>query len=232
MSFLYRGKTVGASTRLQAARFFAIGGGLDYISLEARNSTAGSLGVLSPNYRRSRVSAEIDRRTSPTYSRTGGLYRLEWSDYRQTNEGRSSFRRTDAEVQQFVPLLRENWVIALRALASSTASASGDDVPYFLMPQLGGSHALRGYPAWRFRDRNRLLFSGEYRWTAGPFVDMALFVDAGKVAQRRADLNLRDLKTSHGVGLTLHTANRTLTRIEVARSHEGTTLLFSFNPSF
>ena len=43
---------------------------------------------------------------------------------------------------------------------------------------------LRGYPSWRFRDRNRLLLTGEYRWTAGQFVDMALFVDAGKVAAR------------------------------------------------
>ena len=54
------------------------------------------------------------------------------------------------------------------------------------MPELGGSHTLRGYSSWRFRDRNRLLLTGEYRWTAGPFVDMALFVDAGKVAARRS----------------------------------------------
>ena len=54
------------------------------------------------------------------------------------------------------------------------------------MPDLGGSHTLRGYPTWRFRDRNRLLLTGEYRWTAGPFVDMALFLDAGKVAPRVA----------------------------------------------
>ena len=92
-------------------------------------------------------------------------------------------------MQQFVPILRENWVIALRALASTTSTAPGQDVPFYLLPDLGGSHTLRGYPAWRFRDRNRLLLTGEYRWTAGPFVDMALFLDAGKVAPRLADLD-------------------------------------------
>jgi hemolysin activation/secretion protein len=100
------------------------------------------------------------------------------------------------------------------------------------MPELGGSHMLRGYHAWRFRDRNRLLFTGEYRWTAGPFVDMAVFVDAGKVAQRRTDLDLRDLNTSHGVGLSIHTAAQTIARIELARSHEGTSVSLSFSPSF
>ena len=93
-------------------------------------------------------------------------------------------------------MLRENWVIALRALASTTRPRAGQDVPYFLMPDLGGSHTLRGYPPWRFRDRNRLLLTGEYRWTAGPFVDMALFLDAGKVAPRARDLDLRGLKTT------------------------------------
>ena len=77
-------------------------------------------------------------------------------------------------------------MIALRGLVSTTETASGQDVPYFLLPDLGGSHTLRGYPAWRFRGRNRMILTGEYRWTAGPLVDMALFLDAGKVADRAA----------------------------------------------
>jgi outer membrane protein assembly factor BamA len=138
----------------------------------------------------------------------------------------------DAEAQQFIPILRQNWVIALRALASTTDTSEGQSVPSFLMPDLGGSHTLRGYPAWRFRDRNRLLLSGEYRWAAGPFADMALFFDAGKVAARAADLDLRDLKKSYGLGITLHTTTATLTRLEVARTREGTSLSFAFSPSF
>ena len=85
---------------------------------------------------------------------------------------------------------------------------------------------------WRFRDRNRLLLTGEYRWTAGPFVDMALFADAGKVASRVNDLDLQDLKSSYGIGMTLHTARQTFTRIEFARTREGMGLIFSFSPSF
>lgn len=231
-SFFYRATTIGVSTRVKPARLVAIGGGLDAIRSEASMAAgAASIGSSTPDYRRSRLFAEIDSRTSPDYTRRGGLYRIEWSDYAQTNAGTESFRRVDAEFQQFVPLLRENWVLAFRAIASATQTASGREVPFFMLPSLGG-HALRGYSDWRFRDRNRLLLTGEYRWTAGPFVDMALFVDAGKVGARVADLGLRDLKMSSGLGVTLHTGSATLTRIEVARSHEGTRLAFSLSPSF
>jgi outer membrane protein assembly factor BamA len=135
-------------------------------------------------------------------------------------------------VNQFVPLLRENWVIAMRALVSSTDTRGDDSVPVVLLPSLGGGNSLRGYPVWRFRDRHRLLLTGEYRWTAGPFVDMALFIDAGKVAPRLSELDLKNLHTSYGVGFTLHTYRTTLTRIELARTREGMGLSFSFGANF
>jgi hemolysin activation/secretion protein len=100
------------------------------------------------------------------------------------------------------------------------------------MPDLGGSSTLRGYSTWRFRDRNRLLLTGEWRWTAGPFVDMALFVDSGTVAPRPQDLNWRDMKQSYGVGLTLHTFTSTMTRLELARTEEGMSVGVSFSPNF
>jgi AAA family ATP:ADP antiporter len=228
--FAYQTTTVGVSTRVQAAKLFAVGGGLD--SITADTVGTGTIASLNPSYVRSRLFAEMDWRTSPQYTRRGGRYRVDWSDYRQTSGDGYSFRRLDAEVDQFVPLLRENWVIALRALVSTTDAPAGQDVPYFLMPDLGGGSTLRGYPTWRFRDRHRLLLTGEYRWTAGPFVDMALFMDAGKVAARAADLDFSDLQKAYGVGVSFHTLNTTVFRVEVARGREGTALLLSFHPSF
>jgi outer membrane protein assembly factor BamA len=122
-------------------------------------------------------------------------------------------------------------VIALRGLVSTTTAAEGHEVPFFLLPELGG-HTLRGYPSWRFRDRHRVLLTGEYRWAAGPFVDMALFVDAGSVAPRVDELDLGRLRTSHGIGLSFHTPSQTALRVELARSTEGLGLLFSFSPRF
>ena len=225
--FSYASTTFGATATVQPTRLLALGSGLDSLQFDTKLADAG----LNPQYRRTRVFAEIDSRTSPRYTRRGGLYRVEWSDYRATNGG-SSFQRTDSEVQQFVPLLRENWVIALRALTSISHSATASDVPYFLMPDLGGSDTLRGYPSWRFRDRNRLLLSGEYRWTAGPFADMAIFLDAGQVASRAADFAIDRFKKTYGIGLTLHTMTASVTRIDLARTPEGNAVVFSFSPRF
>jgi len=231
--FSFGAKTVGVSAQIQAARFFAVGGGIDSIRIATGPAAEGtSIPSANPIYRRSRAFAAFDWRTASAYTRRGGLYRLEWSDYHETNAGPYSFRRVDAEVQQFVPVLRENWIIALRALASSTNTVPGQDVPYFLMPDLGGSHTLRGYSSWRFRDRSRLLLTGEYRWTAGRFVDMALFLDAGRVGPRLADLDLHDFRKTYGLGASFHTPTSTVTRIEIARTQEGTSLVFSFSPSF
>jgi hypothetical protein len=226
-NFSYASTTLGVAATVQPTSLLALGSGLDSLQFDTKLANAG----LNPEYRRTRVFAEIDSRTSPGYTRRGGLYRVEWSDYRATNGG-SSFQRTDSEVQQFVPLLRENWVIALRAMTSISHSATASDVPYFLMPDLGGSDTLRGYPSWRFRDRNRLLLSGEYRWTAGPFADMAIFLDAGQVAPRAADFEISRFKKTYGVGLTLHTMTASVTRIHLARTPEGNSVVFSFSPRF
>jgi AAA family ATP:ADP antiporter len=231
--FQYRAATIGSTARLRIAGGLSAGGGIDALAFEATGvSGAAPRDAIDPRYYRTRTFAEYDTRTSPDYSRQGGLYRVEWSGYRQRGGSGLDFSRVDVQAQRFIPILREIWVIALRALASTTRTAAGNDVPYVLLPDLGGSHSLRGFPDGRFRDRHRVLLTGEYRWTAGPFVDMAVFMDAGKVAAHRADLDLRHLETSQGVGLSIHTPNATVLRMEVARSRAGTALTFSFSPNF
>jgi outer membrane protein assembly factor BamA len=184
-------------------------------------------------YVRTGALAEVDWRESPGYSTSGGLYRLDWSSYLAQRNAPHSFTRVDALATQLIPILRANWVIALRAMASVTNTAEGETVPAFLLPSLGGGESLRGYSPWRFRDRHRLLFSGEYRWTAGQFVDMALFVDAGKVATRKEDLNLSDLNRSFGIGVRFHAPGKTFLRVELARTRDdGYGIIFSVGPPF
>lgn len=228
----YKAATLGLFTRVKPARLFAVGGGVDVIAMETAAAAQPSSTLADPTYARSHVFAEIDSRSAENYTRRGGLYRAQWSDYRQTNGSAHSFGRFDAEVRQFIPVLRENWIIALRALASSTTTGDGQDIPNVLLPDLGGNRTLRGYSSWRFRDRERLLLTGEYRWTAGPLVDMALFVDAGKVAARSRDLDLRSLTTTYGIGVSFHTPTSTAVRIELARTPDGNSLVLAFGPSF
>jgi hemolysin activation/secretion protein len=94
-------------------------------------------------------------------------------------------------------------------------------LPFYLMPSLGGNSSVRGYPSLRFRGNHRLLLTGEYRWTATRFLDMALFYDAGKVATEIDELDLGGLKYAYGVGARFHGTKRTVFRLEVARNDAG-----------
>ena len=143
-----------------------------------------------------------------------------------------TFHEIEADVQQFMPLLNEHWVLAVRGLVSTTDLKSDQQVPYFLLPTLGGSTTLRAYPDGRFRDRHAMLLSAEYRWIPGRILDVALFVDAGKVEARREDLDFEDLRSSYGIGARLHAPASTILRVEAAHGREGYRFHFAFGTGF
>ena len=225
---------VGGWGEVRPARFTAFGGRVEWLRFQTDASKLGPAipaASADPKYISSSVFAKIDSRDGLGYTRRGGLYRIDWTNYNQREQSLYSFRRLDAEVNQFVPLLRENWVLAFRALGSTTDVDTGKIVPHFLLPDLGGSRTLRGYPSWRFRDRHRLLLTGEYRWTAGQYVDMALFYDTGKVMAER-DFDFEGMKNAYGIGVRFHALAATFLRVELARTADGPSLVFGFGPSF
>jgi hypothetical protein len=238
--FKYSPITAGGGVTLSPTKHINVGAVADYMKansgtakrdpIEERFELIDAPGLgEDPTYLVTRAFAEYDWRTSPGYTDRGGLYRVEWSDYSQSNDTLRdySFRRLDADIRQHIPLMRANQVIALRALVSTTYTSGSGVVPFYLMPDLGGAGDLRGYQSFRFRDRHKLLMTGEYRWKAGQFVDMALFVDAGKVTADRSDLNFKDLEPAYGVGVRFHAPSATVLRIDVAKTREGVGVVFT-----
>ena len=193
-------------------------------------TTAPGLGA-SPHFLRADLRVGFDTRTSPLYSRVGtylGGAMLNYIDPDHTY----SFNRIDLEGVQHIPILRENWVLSLRARVQSTLD-DDDLVPYFLLPSLGGGSSLRGYSSWRFRDRHSLLTSVEWRWIPNRLgMDMAFFFDAGKVTSLRRDLDFSDLEHDAGIGLRFHTPGMTILRTELAHGSEGWKAVFSSGAAF
>jgi hypothetical protein len=183
-----------------------------------------------PNYLHTFVTAGLDSGAGRGYSRSGSLLEATWHHYGQQNDGAFSFQRVDGIARQLIPITKGNWVIDLSARASTTIQGDDNQVPFFLLPDLGGGSDLRGYGNYRFRDRHSLLLTAEYRWYVQEYVDMAIFYDAGKVVPRRSDLDLRDLKSDIGIGIRFHGPQTTVLRAEVARGDEGLRLILSFSP--
>jgi hypothetical protein len=190
-------------------------------SIETRYSGLSAPGLFTETrYTQTTAFTAIDWRESAGYSRTGGLYSIALNDFRHQHDA-FSFRRLDINLSQLIPVLKEQWVFGVRGLMQTTTAEDGQRIPFYLLPSLGGADRLRGYPDFRFQDKHLLLVGAEYRWIPSRIIDMALFVDAGKVAPERRDLDFNGLKTTYGIGVRFHGPTFTPLRIDVARGDEG-----------
>jgi hypothetical protein len=182
-------------------------------------------------YVHSEGTVGFDWRTAPGYSRRGGFYGVTLHDYADRDK-QLGFRQVNYEAIQHVPILREAWVVSLHGLAQTTYTKSDQEIPFFMLPSLGGGSTLRGFTSWRFRDRDSLLLQVEWRIMANNFFDTAVFYDAGKVAARPTGLDLRGLKSDYGFGLRFHGPLATPLRVEMARSREGLAIIFASSATF
>jgi hypothetical protein len=224
-------------------RMFLLRGGLDYSQWDLKSGTGARSveDVYTPEtlpglgtttiYLHSLGTAGFDWRPASAYARRGGFYGVTAHDYHD-RDGRFGFDQLDYEVIQHIPIFRESWVLSFHGLTETTWRKGDQEVPFFMLPSLGGGSNLRGYSSWRFRDRNSVLLQGEWRIMVNRFFDTAVFYDAGQVAAHKSDLDLHQLQTDYGFGARFHTPFATILRIDVARSREGTSLVFSTSPVF
>ena len=182
-------------------------------------------------YVHSEGTVGLDWRTSPGYTRRGGYYGVTLHDFTD-RDSVFGFQQVDYEAIQHFPILREAWVISLRGFARTAFNKDGQQIPFFMLPSVGGGSSLRGFSSWRFRDLNSLVAQAEWRIMVNRFMDTALFYEAGKVTQRTADFDLKGLKSDYGFGVRFHTPVSTPLRVEVARSNEGLSLVFSASAVF
>ena len=173
----------------------------------------------------------FDSRIASGYTRRGGFYGVTGHDYRDRDDA-LGFRQVDYEAIQHIPILREAWVVSLHGLAKTTWAKSDQEIPFYRLPSIGGGNNLRGFASHRFSDRDSLMLQAEWRIMANRFFDSAVFYDAGKVAARTSDLDLNHLKHDYGFGVRFHGPTTTVLRVDIARSTEGTQLVFAAAPAF
>jgi outer membrane protein assembly factor BamA len=214
---------------------FNVGPGRDarFISADKIFTEAAVPGIqLQTNFLRYGFFAQHDTRDNEVSAKSGTNALLQYTWFDDTKRNQFNFRRTDIEIQQYLPILNKSRVFALRAKTTLTEADGLQSAPFYLQPILGGSDDLRGYRPFRFGDRNMMVMNGEYRWEIFAGLDGALFVDAGKVFARRGQLNFSNLEASYGFGLRGNARNATFLRFDVGFSHEGFQIWLKFNDVF
>ena len=191
-------------------------------------------GILAqPHFFKYEATVNVNTREPRGNPRRGGRYGLAYQRFTDTGGDRFSFNRLEADVQHYVPLLRDRRILALHGLASISDADTGAAIPFYLQRTLGGPDDLRGFRYLRFRDRNLLLLQAEYRWEIFTALDGAIFYDTGKVASRVEDLNLRDLESDVGIGFRFGTINGVFLRVEGAfGSRAGAHFILRFGNVF
>jgi hypothetical protein len=204
-------------------------------SIEQRYTPQEAIGVdRQAHYARAALYAQYDWRDNPGgLAKKGGFYNLRLVYNKDVRYDTYSFRQLDAEIQQYIPFFNERRVFAFRGRTELTYPNAGQQqVPFYMQPVLGGSDDLRGYRNFRFYGDNLILLNGEYRWEIFSGLDMAFFADAGKVFQRHAEFNFKDLESAVGFGFRANVRNTVFLRIDVGFSHEGWRIWFKFNDVF
>ena len=107
--------------------------------------------------------------------------------YRQFGGNTYDFLKAGFDITRFVHLFFDR-VLVLRTAAEVSRPASGGSIPFYYLSEIGDRRSIRGFHRGRFRDRDKLLFTLEYRW---PLIkrppgmlnlDAMLFADWGKVS--------------------------------------------------
>jgi outer membrane protein assembly factor BamA len=155
------------------------------------------------------------------------VYRGAWTRFSDRDGGNFSFQRFEAEGAHFISTDDSRVTLAMHGWFVASDTAEGHEIPFYLMPSLGGSNTLRAFANYRFHDRHLALGNVELRLAMLAHLDTVMFLDAGNVAARMADLNFD--KRSIGVGLRVHSGRSTFARFDVAHGPEGWRVTLSTN---
>lgn len=234
-NYLYRSLEGGADAWLAPIYGVRAGGGVSYLSPSVGSgrderfasledvfdpaAVPGFAGSL-PDFLVVNAFLDYDRRDNPAYPRAGSYVGAKFSNFRDRHQDRYHFRRWEFDAQQYLPFDDGYKVLTLRGNVVMTDVGADEAIPFVFLPYLGGDR-LRGFREFRYRDRNSVLATVEYRWEAWWALDMALFADAGKVAGRRADIDLSDWEASYGLGFRFHSKKSFTFRLDLAFSREA-----------
>lgn len=229
VAYALDGVVGGAQIRVQPTKPFSIGAGVEYTQWTVGAGASDTLRSIehvfdpatAPGLLREHAFTRVlghftyDSR-QPLNARKGGYYRLDVSRFHDRRGDSQTFTRADVDLRQYVSVLAERRVFAARLRVSTSDANELEQIPFFLLPSLGGNDTLRGFRAHRFRGAHALLLQGEYRFEIWSALEAALFIDAGKVTDRRRALDFRDLERDYGFGVRFNTDNGVIARVDAA----------------
>jgi hypothetical protein len=177
------------------------------------------------------AAAWLEMRDEPANAHKGASLGVAVSRFDDRHAAAFEFTRVVVDAREYIPL-GSRMTLALRQIAFLDTPDEGSQVPFYMLPNFGGSTFLRGFSGTRFRDNKLLAGGAEYRIDVHKHVQFALIYEAGEVSPTMHDFHKDRIKQDYGAGIRLKTPKRVIGRLDVLRSSERTRIDLKLGPSF
>ncbi|QFU21166.1 outer membrane protein assembly factor [Shewanella eurypsychrophilus] len=218
----------------EVADNYFIGVGADFIYASAdklklvdTETPVDSSDILPNNFSSGVVLTSVyDSRDYRLNATKGWLFQVDAGLY-QNNES-SSFSTYDIELANYIDLSGSApGLIAWQVQGHFT----NGDVPWNMLPDLGGSNAMRGYIKGRYRDEQMMMGQVEYRLPIFQRYGMVFWGAVGSVAPKVSDLT-EELLTSYGTGFRFNIKDNINLRFDVGVGENETNFYLNVNEVF
>jgi outer membrane protein assembly factor BamA len=176
--------------------------------------------VEEPDYFLYSAFVALDGRNDPDDPTRGSFLELQATRYSDRGFDRFNFEEVSIEAFHFLPL-NYRTVFATRVMGIFTHAAAGQEIPFFMLPSLGGTGSLHAFENDRFRDRHSLLATGELRYHVTPEIRLEVFVDVGEVFPSFAAFRFSELEVGTGMGVRYKMGRKILVGVSLGVGREG-----------
>lgn len=219
-------------TEFGANYYLGIGGDITHAKADKLEHAEGEKGIAAFYTLPSGTSAGVvvssiyDSRDYRLNATDGWLFQLDAGLY-QNFESDKAYSLYGVEVANYLTLSPVPGLIAWQV----QGEFSDGDVPWYSMPDLGGSSAMRGYIKGRYRDEHMLMGQVEYRLPIVQRLGMVFWGAAGSVAPSIDKLS-DDILASYGAGFRFRIKDKINLRADVGIGQNETAFYLNVNEVF
>ncbi|MGK0408775.1 MAG: outer membrane protein assembly factor BamA [Shewanella psychromarinicola] len=217
----------------EIASHYFIGVGADFIytsadSLElvATDAPVDSNTFLPDNFSSGILVTSIyDSRDYRLNATEGWLFQVDAGLYQ--NDQFDSFSTYNIELANYIDLGSTPGLVAWQVQGHLTSG----DVPWNLLPDLGGSNAMRGYIRGRYRDEQMMMGQVEYRLPVFQRYGMVFWGAVGNVAPKVSELT-DTLLAAYGTGFRFRIKDNINLRFDIGVGENETNFYLNVNEVF
>jgi len=146
--------------------------------------------------------------------------------FHQTGNSKYGFWKSSADIARYLHLFYDRTFV-FRIATEVTRTDGNRQIPFYYLSELGRTETIRGFSRGRFRDKDMVLGSLEYRFPLMKRsekqlgLDAVYFIDAGQVSQNIFDnFSIKDFHVGFGGGICLFSRNGRILQMLLGKSKD------------